>query len=166
MISIVLGLGFQWWVELREPWQYIAFIFAYIDIVDYWIDFSGMAKSLPPKKELGLMIDVGLMFSLFAYIYTAQTTIIYFLLSFILFRVLDFCSLLSLKREHHPKGSHLIFANTWLKINFFEIVFSFGIILYGQYSVVTSLVSLFVFIIFRIITRVVSVMRYKHVHFS
>ena len=40
MVGVVLGLGFQWWPLLKEPWQYTAFIFVYLDIVDYWIDRS------------------------------------------------------------------------------------------------------------------------------
>jgi len=166
MISIVLGLGFQWWSELHEPWQYIAFIFVYIDIVDYWIDFAAAAKSLPPKKETGLMLDVGIMFALFCYIYATHTTIIYFILSFILFRIFDFFSLITLKREHHPTGSNLLFANTWLKIDFFEIIISCGIILLNYYNITTPLITLSTFIIWRIITRIIASLRYKHVHFS
>ena len=32
MIGVVLGLGFQWWPLLQEPWQYVAFIFVYLNI--------------------------------------------------------------------------------------------------------------------------------------
>src|SRR4051812_14495728 len=101
MVGIVLGLGFQWWVALQYPWQYVAFIFVYFDIVDYWIDYSPSLKKWPPLRELDVFLDISIMFSLFLYIYSTQLTIAYFLTTFIAFKLLDYFWLLSSKHEYH-----------------------------------------------------------------
>src|SRR5687768_14211625 len=88
MIGIVLGLGFQWWIILQQPWQYIAFVFVYFDIVDNWIDYSHSLKKFPPKREIDVFLDLSIMFVFFLYIYTTQLTIVYFLITFIVFKVL------------------------------------------------------------------------------
>ena len=89
MIGIILGLGFQWWPNLVESWQYIAFIFVYLDIIDYWIDFLPALRKFPPEAELDWFLEVGIMFFLFLFIYTTQTTIGYFLWSFFGFRIIS-----------------------------------------------------------------------------
>ena len=69
MIAVVLGLGFQWWPALTEPWHYIAFIFVYVDIVDYWMDYGPSLKKFPPKREIDIILDILIMFALFLYIF-------------------------------------------------------------------------------------------------
>jgi hypothetical protein len=81
MIGIVLGLGLQWWVNLESTWQYVAFVFCYFDITDYWIDYGPSLKKFPPKREIDVFLDVAIAFSLFFYIYTTQVSVFYFLIS-------------------------------------------------------------------------------------
>ena len=35
MVGVVLGLGFQWWPDLREPWQFLAFVLVYLIFVAF-----------------------------------------------------------------------------------------------------------------------------------
>lgn len=165
MIGLVLGLGFQWWVVLKEPWQYVAFIFVYIDIVDYWIDYSPSLKKFPPKREIDVMLDVAIMFSLFLYIYTTQLTIVYFLASFVVFKVLDFLWLLSSKHEYKPVGVDKLFVDTWLSLNLLEAVIAGALIGLAVTAVTTSLSTLVIYIVARTIIRVWASLRYKKLHF-
>lgn len=165
MVGIVLGLGFQWWPNLNQPWQYAAFVFAYLDIVDYWIDYSPSLKKFPPKREIDVMLDVGIMFSLFLYIYATQLTIFYFFTAFIVFRLFDFFWLLSSKREFNPIGTDKVFIDTWM---FFNLIEAAGAAVLMGLRYVTSwhdIVIITAFILFRIFMRILASFRYKKVHF-
>ena len=166
MVGIVLGLGFQWWPELREPWQYVAFIFVYFDIVDYWIEYSPSLKKWPPKKEIDVMLDIAIMFSLFLYIYSTQLTIIYFLGSCILLRVFDYFWLLSSKLEFHPTGADKVYIDTWLKLNFVVVVGSGVILFIAHYTSISALNILFLYFITRLTVRVFASLSYKKVHYT
>src|SRR5262245_26927094 len=120
LIGIVLGLGFQWWPLFEYPWQYVAFIFAYFDIVDYWIDYSPSLKQFPPKREIDVMLDLSIMFILFLYIYASLLSVTYFLGVFIIWRILDYFWLLSSRYEYSPVGTDKLFVDTWLRFNIFE----------------------------------------------
>ncbi len=163
---MVLGLGFQWWPLLQYPWQYAAFVFAYFDIVDYWIDYSPSLKKFPPKREIDVMLDVVIMFALFLYVYATQLTITYFLIVFIVWKVLDYFWLLSSRHEYLPTGTDKMFVDTWMQFNLIEIVISAiligGVILFN----IEPLVIIIAFILFRIIVRVLASIRYKKVHFT
>lgn len=165
MVGIVLGLGFQWWPVLVHPWQYIAFIFVYLDIVDYWIDYSPSLKKFPPKREIDVFLDLSLMFILFLYIYATQLTITYFLSIFIIFKILDYLWLWSSRHEYKPTGVDKLFVDTWMNFNILEAVFS--IILVGAVSLlsISPLTAIIVFIIFRLIVRAAASFRYKKAHF-
>src|SRR3989344_4227887 len=119
MIAIILGLGFQWWPNLIEPWQYVAFFFAYFSIVDYWIDYIPALKKYPPKSEVGLLADILVLFSMFLLIYSAQKNIAYFFIAFIVFRAVDFVWMWRIRREYALSEKDIIFFNTWLT---FEII--------------------------------------------
>lgn len=164
MVGIVLGLGFQWWVALKEPWQYIAFLFAYLDIVDYWIDYGPSLKRFPPKREVDILLDVSIMFALFLYIYTTQLSIVYFLGSFALLRVLDFFWLLSSKHEYHPKGVEGIFVDTWLKLDAIEAIATGALVFLASRGLMTSLTVLLVYIAIRVAIRAAASLRYKKLH--
>ena len=112
MIGIVLGLGFQWWPNLHEPWQYAAFIFVYLDIIDYWIDYSPSLKKFPPKSELSLFVDVGIMFILFLYIYATQLTVVYFLSASIALSILDLLWMLRAQHEYQPTHTAKVYLRT------------------------------------------------------
>lgn len=165
MVGVVLGLGFQWWVALQEPWQYVAFIFVYLDIVDYWIDYSPSLKKFPPKREIDVMLDVGIIFSLFLYIYATQLTIIYFLSAFIVLRILDFFWLLSSKQEYRPVGTDKIFVDTWIRFDLVEAAASVVLIGLGFIVPLSELATVSIFIVFRIFVRILAGLQYKKVHF-
>lgn len=164
MIGVVLGLGFQWWIELSQVWQYVAFVFVYLDVVDYWIDYAPSLKKFPPKKEIDIFLDLAIMFILFFYIYTTQLTIIHFLATFCVFKLLDYLWLWSSKREYHPTGNDKIFVNTWMKFNLVEIVLTVGLIVAFWIFSLKPLLAISIFIIFRMILRVLASFRYKKAH--
>ena len=166
MVGIVLGLGFQWWPNLQYSWQYIAFIFVYLDIVDYWIDYSPSLKKFPPKREIDVFLDIAIMFSLFLYIYATQLTIIYFLATFIVFRILDYFWLLSSKYEYKPVDDDKLFIDTWLMFNLIEASATAVLIFLAIFFLLPPLVILSVYIVFRIITRILASWQYKKVHFA
>ncbi len=165
MVGIILGLGFQWWPQLHEPWQYIAFVFVYFDIVDYWIDYSPSLKKFPPKREVDILLDLSIMFVLFFYIYVTQLTIVHFLTAFIGLKVLDYFWLLSSQREYKPTGTDRLFVTTWLTFNLIEAAGAIlGIIAAAEFGV-SPIVILLYFIVFRIGMRVLASLRYKRIHF-
>ncbi len=165
MIGIVLGLGFQWWVNLDHVWQYVAFVFVYFDIVDYWIDYSPSLKKFPPKREIDVLLDLSIMFTLFLYIYSTQMTIIYFLTTFIIFRVLDYLWLLSSRREYHPTGQDKLFVDTWMNFNLLEAAIAGILIGLTNLFAFEPLIVLVLFIVVRLATRVLASFSYKKIHF-
>jgi len=165
MIGLVLGLGFQWWPDLIEPWQFVVFVFVYLDIIDYWIDYGPSLKKFPPKFELDIFLDVGIMFALFLYIYSTQLTVAYFLSAFILLRALDFFWLLRSKYEYHPVGIEGKYVNTWLRIDAFECFFVGGIAWWSTFTTFNPLIMVIIFIAFRIIMRFIASLTYKKVSF-
>lgn len=165
MIGIVLGLGFQWWPSLTEHWQYIAFIFVYIDIIDYWIDYAPSLRKFPPKIELDLILDMAIMFSLFLYIYATQKSIVYFLTAFAILRILDIIWLIRAKYEY-PNHQELVFVRTWLWFNLFETVVVGVFILVAMISPVAPMALMILTALLWIIMRIGASMRYKKVHFA
>lgn len=165
MVGVVLGLGFSLWPNLQESWQYIAFIFVYIDIVDYWIDYGPSLKKFPPKKEIDVILNMLIVFALFLYIYTTQLEIIYFLSASILFKILDYFWLLSSKYEHHPIGTEKIYVDTWMKFNLIEAAVAIVFIILEKFFLIPSLVILSAYIVFRIIMRILASYQYKKVNF-
>lgn len=163
MIGIVLGLGFQWWDNLHEPWQYIAFFFAYLSVIDYWIDYNPVVKKFPPKNELSLITDVGVLFSMFLLIYSAQKTLAYFFIAFAVFRIADIFWLLRVKHDFTLPKSEKIYFDTWIIFELIEAIVAIGLLIAFQYP---PLMVILVFIIFRIGMRVAASFRYKSVHFA
>ena len=166
MIGVVLGLGFQWWPNLIEPWQYVAFIFVYIDLVDYWIDYSSALKAFPPKRELNIMLDVAVIFMMFLYIYSTQLTMLYFLLSFAAFRVVDTLSLARTSHEYHPTGRERRFVRAWITMNAIELLYTAVLLAVVFKSNLAALTMLGLFIALRIGTRVYASLQYKKVYFT
>ena len=166
MIGVVLGLGFQWWPNLTEPWQYAAFIFVYIDLVDYWIDYSFSLKAFPPKRELNIMLDVAIIFTMFLYIYSTQLTITYFLVSFGAFRIIDTFSLLRARREYHPSGREGKFVRAWIAMNIAEMLYTAILLVVAIQFAFSPLMLLGVYIALRLATRIIASLHYKEVYFA
>jgi hypothetical protein len=166
MIGVVLGLGFQWWPNLHEPWQYAAFIFVYLDLVDYWIDYSSSLKKFPPKRELDIMLDVAVIFMMFLYIYSTQLSVFYFLLSFGTFKLIDTFWLLRVKSEYQLQGREGKFVIAWLWHNCGEILYTGILLLLVTYYVPPALTVLGIFVALRLTTRVLASLQYKEVYFT
>lgn len=166
MVGVVLGLGFQWWPALREPWQYAAFVFSYLDIVDYWIDYGPALKKFPPKREIDVLLDVAIVFTLFLYIYTTQLMIAHFLGAFFLLRIFDYFWLLSSKYEYRPTGVDKTFVDTWLRFDVVEAVVTLAFIGLALVTSLSPSIVLAGFIVFRIVIRVFASRQYKKVHFA
>lgn len=162
MIGVVLGLGFQWWPNLSETWQFLAFILAYLLIVDYWIDTGSALKKFPPKRELDIILDVTVMFSFFLFIYSTQATIEYFLWAFILFRILDIFWILRVKAEYKPTHHDELVMNTWMFADCAEILSAFALLSLESRGI-APLSLLGAFIVVWLVIRVVSSLRYKKV---
>ena len=167
MMGLVLGLGFQWWPELDQPWQYIAFIFIYLDVVDYWIEYSPTLKKWPPKREIDVMLDIAIMFSMFLYIYsTTQPTIIYLLVSAMLVKTLDYFWLLSSKIEFHPVGIDKVYMDTWLRLDIVIVATTAVILFLSYFLLLPPLQTLFIYIITRLSLRIIASLAYGKVHYT
>ena len=167
MIGLVLGLGFQWWPQLDKPWQYLAFVFVYLDIIDHWIDYGPTLRKFPPKREVDILLNVAIMFTFFFYIYTTQLDIIYFLASFVAFRLLDFLWLLRSKYEYKPVGSDKTYVHMWLVYDALEMVMTGGLIAATfLFPAVSSLSLIFIYVVVRILIRITASWEYKKIHFA
>ncbi|MBI2097233.1 MAG: hypothetical protein HYT40_03770 [Candidatus Sungbacteria bacterium] len=165
MIGVILGLGFQWWPNFTELWQYIAFIFVYLDITDYWIDYSPSLRKFPPKREVDILIDMAIMFSIFLYIYSTQLTITYFLYSYILFNIFDIIWLGRAYLEYSPSNADSLFLKAWILFNGIEIIYTLGIVFLAMWGPTTALIAISIFIALRVITRILASLMYKRVYF-
>ncbi|MFA6511734.1 MAG: hypothetical protein WCV86_01225 [Patescibacteria group bacterium] len=167
MVGVILGLGLQWWPALHGAWQYVAFIFAYLDTIDYWIDYGPSLKKFPPKREIDVFLDIFIIFSLFFYIYVTQlNSIAYFFVAFAVLSILDYLWLLSSQKEYKPKGTDATFVRSWMQINIVNALMAligFFLAIIGAAAPIVLLVG---FILLRIVTRIIPSMQYKKFHLS
>ncbi len=166
MVGVVLGLGLQWWPNLQEIWQYLAFIFVYLFLIDYWIDYGPSLKKFPPKKEIDVILDVILVFFMFFCIYSTLLTIWSFLISFTLLFIFDFFWLLSSKSEYRPVGDDKIFVDTWMFIDLASAFFTGVVFLLGKFFFLSPLIILIFFIVLIFLLRILAIWKYKKVYFS
>ena len=129
------------------------------------IDSSPALKKFPPKRKIDVFLDLGIMFSFFLYIYSTQLTIVYFLATFIIFKILDYFWLWSSERQYKPTGIDKLFLDTWMRFNIFEAVITAILIGITLLFSIEPLIIIIVFISFRIITRIMASLRYKKIHF-
>ena len=165
MAGVILGFGFSYWGLLSQNWQYVAFIFAYINIVDYWVDYSPSLKKFPPKKELDVMIDVAIMFSLFLYIFSVQYSISYFFAAFAVFRFLDFLWLINVRHHYHPKGYDGIFVGTWIKVNLIDVMICFALLWVASLTIIGSVYLILIYVILITTTRISASLLYKRLFY-
>ncbi|HEY4506121.1 MAG TPA: hypothetical protein VJJ24_01585 [Candidatus Paceibacterota bacterium] len=165
--GVVLGLGFSWWPNLHESWQYIAFVFVYLNLIDYWIDYAPTLRKFPLKREVDVVIHTLIMFGMFALVYTTQLTTAHFMGAFILFRVADLMWLLRIKREYRPGTSDSKFIHAWISCGMVELVFSIVILITSlTTSAFSPLGLLIVFIFLRLLSRLYASWAYKSTYFS
>lgn len=167
MLGIVLGLGFQWWPDLIEPWQYIAFIFVYINLVDYWIDYSPTIKKFPLKREVDVLLHTFIIFSMFYLVFTTQSeSITTFLFAFIIYRVFDVTWIWRMSSEYNPNNYDKRFLSSWNLFDWIEIAFTATLAILVYFLSVNYLLIIMLFILLRITTRIMASLRYKAVYFS
>jgi len=166
MIGIVLGLGFQSWSNIHDTWQYIAFFFAYLSIVDYWIDYIPTIRKFPPKNEVDLLADVGILFLMFLLIYATQFTIIYFLIVYAVFRLVDNIWMARIRYQYSLNSRDKLFFNTWLVFGSIEGLVALALISLSAIFHLMPLLILVIFIIFRLLMRILASFRYKSFNFS
>lgn len=167
MIGIVLGIGFQWWPNLNEPWQYVAFIFVYLNIVDYWIDYSPTIKKFPLKREIDVILHTFIVFSMFYVVFSTQQDIITsFFAAFIIYRILDIIWIWRMRSEYNPSKHDNKFMTAWNLFDWIEVLFA--IILSGIYifAETNPLLLILIFVFFRILTRIMASLRYKEIYYS
>ena len=167
MVGVVLGLGFQWWPELKELWQYIAFIFAYLNLIDYWIDYNPTAKKYPLRHELTeVLIHTLIIFGMFLLIFGSQKTLPYFLFSFAFYRLTDIIWIWRIEKENTISHSDTVFMKTWHFYDTVEMFASIAIGVIATQNLLNSLSALSIFIVIRIFTRIASSAKYKRVFFA
>ncbi len=159
MVGIVLSLGFQWWTSLHEFWQYAAFIFVYIDIIDYWIDYGPSLKKYPPKKEIDLFLDVVVMFNLFLYIFSTQKeTSFYFLISFAVLRLLDILWIRRVIKEYPHERLNI---KKWLTFNLIEAAVGAVVVIFVFLNPNIHIIAGGFIVLFWICMRIYIALRYK-----
>lgn len=166
MIGIVLGLGFQWWPELHQPWQYVAFIFVYLNLIDYWIDYSPVLKRYPFKREVDVVLHFIIIFMMFYLVYATQRTVGILLLAFAIYRIVDLLWLWRLHKSYTATPSDEMFLKNWQR---YEIIEAFAALLLAGASAVSSassLTILSVFIVIRLTTRIMASYSYRSVYFK
>jgi len=167
MIGVVLGLGFQWWPDLRSPWQYVAFLFFYVDIIDYWIDYGPSLRKFPPKREYDVVIDVAIAFAIFLCIFSTKLTVSNFLISYGVFTVLDLIFQLRIRKEYPSiQGNDKSFVATWIYIDAIIIAICGALIALSYSGALTPLIIISVFIAIKIVLRIYASTQYKKIYFS
>lgn len=166
MVGVVLGLGFQWWPDLHEPWQFIAFVFVYLNLIDYWIDYSPTLKKFPPRRELDVIIDVFIVFMMFLLVYATKVSVPYLLGAFVVYRIADLLWVWRIRREHVINAHDIRFIDTWLRFDIIEAIIAGAIAVAVIAQAVAPLAATLTFIVFRVITRFSASLRYRSVYFS
>lgn len=166
MVGVVLSLGFQWWPALNEPWQYLAFVFTYLSLIDYWIDYNPVAKKYALRLEIDVIIHTVIIFSMFLLIFATQKSLPYFLMSFMVYRIADILWLWRIKSEHKILHDDIKFMDTWLFYDAIEAIVAFGLYFLSSYYIFNPIIILIVFICIRAITRFMSSVKYKKVFYA
>ncbi|MEK7187754.1 MAG: hypothetical protein AAB691_02835 [Patescibacteria group bacterium] len=166
MVAVVLGLGFQWWPELKEPWQYIAFIFAYFNLVDYWIDYNPAAKKYTLGLEIDIVLHTLIIFSMFLLVFSAQQSLSYFLFAFGFYRATDILWLCMIKAKHKKVTGDIVYVNTWLVSDIVESSVALGLGVVALYEIIAPLYILISFVLIRVCTRLLSSVRYKKIFYA
>jgi hypothetical protein len=166
MVGVVLGLGFQWWPDLHEPWQFLAFVFVYLNLIDYWIDYSPTLKKFPPRRELDVLTDVFIVFTMFLLVYATKVSVPYFLGTFVVYRIADLLWIWRIRREHTIDTRDVRFIDTWFRFDILEACVASALAIIVAAGTISSLTAVIAFIVFRIATRFSASLRYRSVYFS
>ena len=166
MIGVVLGIGFQWWGDLRETWQFIAFLFVYLNLVDYWIDYSPTVKRFPLKREIDVILHTYILFMMFYIVYATKLSISSFLVGYILYRVGDLFWIWRMFKEYKEKKRDKKFLFGWLGSDVFEIAVCAVLLLINLNFQIAPLALLLIFIVLRLASRILASVYYKEVYYE
>lgn len=166
MIGVVMGIGFQYVQELHEPWQFLAFLYVYIALIDYWIDYGPLLKKFPPKKELNVIIDIAVVFALFLFIFSVKYSIVYVIGAFIFLRVLDFVWLFVAKKSYKPTGKDLVYVDAYMIVDVVDCILA--AVLIGSINLfsISSLFALFLLVCINLSMRIFASVKYKKAFLS
>lgn len=165
MIGVVLGLGFQWWPELKSTWQYIAFVFVYLNLIDYWIDYSPTLRKYPMKNQFDVILHTGIIFAMFFQVYTTHQSLQIFLLSYVYYRLIDIIWIWRMKRRYKSTEKELRFLNAWNISDVIEAIIALILMIIAFSFQISPLLLLIIFILFRIGSRIYASFRYNHLYF-
>lgn len=165
MIGVVLGLGFNYWPDLKEIWQYLAFVFVYFNLIDYWIDYSPTLKRFPLKGEIDVVLHTFIVFAMFFLVYATKMTVTIFFLSFIFYRLVDILWIWRMKKEYKMDGKDKIFMGAWNTCDGIEIILSVLLIGLNLFNVLNALLIIIIFIILRTISRIWASVKYKNLYY-
>lgn len=166
MIGIVLVLGFQWWFNLRQAWQFIAFIFVYLNLVDYWIDSSRLFRKFPLQRKTDVILYTFIIFSMFFMIYATQRSILTLLFAFALYRAGDLAFLNGVKREHRSGSREASFIESWIRYETVETMGAGLLLFIGLLTSVAPALLFVFFIILRAITRTIASLTYNTAYYT
>lgn len=166
ILGVILGLGFQWWPALSEPWQYLAFVFVYLNLIDFWIDYTPALKRFPLKNEIDVFIHTLIFFAMFFLIYTTQGSIVYFFGSYLLYRIGDIIWITRVIKTFRPPARDMVFWKTWLRQDAVEVLVVVACSAIAMTTSVSPLVLIVVFILARVLTRIYSSVAYQKVYYD
>lgn len=166
MIGVVLGVGFQWWPELKEPWQYLAFVFVYLNLVDYWIDYSPMMRAFPIKREVDVIIHTFIVFTMFLLIYSTTQSINQLLIAFILYRLLDITWIWRMKTAHRASSHDLKFVLGWRTQDLREVGFCVLLLSLSFFFGISAIWIILLFAAVRTLTRIFASLQYKALYYQ
>jgi hypothetical protein len=166
MIGVVLGVGFQWWPDLKELWQYLAFVFVYLNLIDYWIDYSPTIKKFPLKREMDVIIHTFIIFSMFFLIYNTRGSLTGFLGAFIFYRILDIIWIGRMKTAYKSTAYDQRFLNAWSISDISEAASALILLIISRALGGNPLYYLLIFIAARIISRILASWRYQKAYYS
>ncbi len=161
MVGIVLGAGFLWVTNFHQPWQYLAFLFVYLDILDYWLDHSSAQAKFPSKRIFDLVLTILTVLAIFSYTFTIQFGLWPLLLAFGLFKFFDFIWLIRVEKQHRPHGEEKMFVNSWIICDILEVGFALAMIILLLQISIQPMTLLIIFIIFRVLVWLLATQSHK-----
>lgn len=120
MFSIMLILGVLDWAGISNTLQYVLFIFTYILLITYWMTHRSYIKQFPPKRVLGVMIDITAMAVLFLIIKAALLPLGFYFAALAILRAVDALGITRIISEYISSKKDVLRLKSRRGIYFFE----------------------------------------------
>lgn len=166
MVGIVLGLGFRSWTDLHEIWQYIAFVFIYLNLIDYWVDYSPLLKRYPFRREIDVILHFAIVFLMFYMVYSILGSVVQVLFAFALFRLLDIIWMQRIERAHKITPHDRKFFQSWTKYEFLEFIGALSLAIILGFVQWEPVVGLIIFVVLRLVMRILASATYSAVYYE